>query len=93
LVKNNFKFAPPETDVLVLQHHELPQGRGFPIAVAAEKLSPLTQLFIVTQDFVRYVMNESDPNLEMYFLRAETRFEQNVFRKYIALLKKFKAGQ
>lgn len=93
LVKSNFKFAPSETDVLVLQHHELPQGRGFPFAVAAEKLSPLTQLFIMTQDFVRYVMNEDDPRLEMYFLRAETRFEQNVFRKYISLLKKFKAGQ
>ncbi|MCE3014055.1 MAG: hypothetical protein LW878_13425 [Proteobacteria bacterium] len=93
LVKNNFKFAPPETDVLVLQHHELPQGRGFPVAVAAEKLSPLTQLFIVTQDFVRYVMNEEDPSLDMYFLRAETRFEQNVFRKYISILKKLKAGQ
>ena len=63
------------------------------MSVAAEKLSPLTQLFIVTQDFVRYVMNEQDPNLDMYFLRAETRFEQNVFRKYISILKNLKAGQ
>ncbi|MBY0518381.1 MAG: hypothetical protein K2P81_15835, partial [Bacteriovoracaceae bacterium] len=90
LVKSSFKFAPSETDVLVLQHHEMPGGVGFPTKVAAEKLSPLTQLFIVTQDFVRYVMNEEDPMLDMYFLRAETRFEQNVFRRFITILKKFK---
>ncbi len=91
LVKSQFRFAPPETDVLVLQHHELPEGRGFPTKIHAEKLSPLTQLFIVTQDFVRYVMNEQDPSLDMYFLRAEARFEQNVFRRFILLLKKFKS--
>lgn len=91
LTKNSFKFAPSETDVLVLQHHEMPQGLGFPTKTPAEKLSPLAQLFIVTQDFVRYVMNEDDPMLEMYFLRAEARFEHNVFRRFISLLKKFKS--
>lgn len=92
LTKTQFKFAPSETDVLVLQHHEMPGGTGFPTKIPAEKLSPLTQLFIVTQDFVRYVMNEDDPMLDMYFLRAEARFEHNVFRRFIALLKKFKTN-
>lgn len=91
IAKTQFKFAPPETDVLVLQHHEMPHGEGFPTKIPAEKLSPLTQLFIVTQDFVRYVMNEDDPMLDMYFLRAEARFEHNVFRRFISVLRKFKS--
>jgi HD-GYP domain-containing protein (c-di-GMP phosphodiesterase class II) len=90
IVKNHFKMAPSETDVLILQHHELPHKKGFPTGSAAEKLSPLSQLFIITNDFVHYVMNENDPQLEMYFLRAEARFEHNVFRRFISLLKKFK---
>ncbi len=90
LTKTQFKFAPSETDVLVLQHHEMPGGAGFPTKISAEKLSPLTQLFIVTQDFVRHVMNEDDPMLEEYFLRAETRFENYVFRRFVSVLKKFK---
>ena len=90
IVKNHFKMAPSETDVLILQHHELPYKRGFPTGSAAEKLSPLSQLFIITNDFVHYVMNENDPQLEMYFLRAEARFEHNVFRRFVSLLKKFK---
>lgn len=92
IVKSSFKFAPPETEVVILQHHELPDGSGFPGKVPAERLAPLTQLFIVTQDFVHYVMNDADPQLEIYFLRAEARFSHNTFRRYIQLLKKFKTN-
>lgn len=92
LLKSNFKFAPPETEVLILQHHETSDGTGFPGKIPADRLSPLSQLFIVTHDFVHYVMNEPDPQLEIYFLRAEARFAHNSFRRYITLLKKFKAA-
>jgi response regulator RpfG family c-di-GMP phosphodiesterase len=90
LVKTQFKFAPPETDVLVMQHHELPGAKGFPGKLDALKLSPLSQLFIVTQDFVRYVMNETEPMVDAYLLRAETRFESHLFRRFIDVLKKFR---
>ncbi len=91
IVKSQFKFAPPETDVLVLQHHELPHGAGFPTKTPAEKLSPLTQLFIVTQDFVRFVMNDEEPQIDIYLLRAEARFEHNLFRRYLSVIKKLKS--
>jgi hypothetical protein len=91
LLKGNFKFAPPETEVLVLQHHEMPDGTGFPGKIQADRLSPLVQLFVITHDFVHYVMNEPEPNLDIYFLRAEARFPQNSFRRYLGLLKKFRS--
>lgn len=91
ICKSSFKFAPPETEVLILQHHELPDGTG-PGRVPADRLAPLTQLFIMTHDFVHYVMNEDDPQLEIYFLRAEARFSHNAFRRHLFLLKKFKAA-
>lgn len=91
ILKSNFKFAPPETEVLILQHHEQPDGGGFPGKINADRLSPLTQLFIVTQDFCHYVMNDTDAQLDIYFLKAETRFAHNSFRKYLMLLKKLKS--
>lgn len=90
ILKGNFKFAPPETEVLILQHHEMPDGNGFPGKIQAERLSPLVQLFVLTHDFVHFVMNEPDPNLDVYLLRAEARFPQNSFRRYLGLLKKFR---
>lgn len=92
ITKSSFKFAPPETEVLILQHHEQADGNGFPAKISADRLSPLTQLFIVTHDFVHYIMNEKEPQLEIYFLRAEARFSHNAFRRYISLLKKFKTA-
>ncbi len=90
LLKANFKFAPPETEVLVLQHHEMPDGSGFPGKIQGDRFSPLVQLYIVTHDFVRFVMNQSEPDLEEYLLRAEAKFSQHAFRRYITLLKKLK---
>lgn len=91
LIKSNFRSAPPETEILVLQHHELPDGSGFPGKVMGERLSPLVQLFVVAHDFVHFVMESDEPSLDEYFLRADTRFSHNAFRKHLALLKKFRA--
>jgi response regulator RpfG family c-di-GMP phosphodiesterase len=90
LLKTHFKSAPPDTDTLILQHHEQPNGTGFPGHLTHDKCSPLSQLFIVAHDFVMWVMNEEDPQLDVYFLRAEAKYETLALRKYVTLLRKMR---
>jgi response regulator RpfG family c-di-GMP phosphodiesterase len=41
----------PQVDIIVEQHHERPDGSGFPRKLTYSKLNPLSCLFIVAHDF------------------------------------------
>lgn len=49
----------PETDFIILQHHELPNGEGFPHRLNANKLTVLSCVFALASQFVsRLVTSE-----------------------------------
>lgn len=43
-----FRDIPPDTDKIVLEHHELPDGSGFPRGFTSSQISPLGCLFIIS---------------------------------------------
>ncbi len=90
LLKKYFSTAPPETEVLAVQHHELPDGSGFPFGLKAEKISPLSALFIIANDFAYYFLEEDEPHLQEFLLRCETRYDFVNFRKVVKALEKMK---
>jgi len=90
LIKNYFSSAPPETEMLAYQHHELPDGSGFPHGLKADKISPLSALFIMSNHFTYYFLEDSDPSMEEYLLRAQYRFDYSNFRKIIKAFEKIK---
>lgn len=49
------KNLPPDVDQIIIQHHELKDGSGFPRGISYTRISPLTALFIITEDFVNYL--------------------------------------
>jgi CheY-like chemotaxis protein len=46
---------PPDLEKILLQHHERPDGSGFPRGLDAKKISSLSSLFILVEDFVEFV--------------------------------------
>jgi response regulator RpfG family c-di-GMP phosphodiesterase len=86
LLKNYFKLAPPDTDQLVLQHHEMPDGQGFPLGLKAERISPLSALFIVTNDFAYYFLKDDEPSMDDFLLKCHSRYDFVNFRKVIQAL-------
>ncbi len=42
----------PEADFIIEQHHELPDGNGFPNGIQASKITKISALFIVANSFV-----------------------------------------
>jgi len=90
LLKRYFSTAPADTDSLVFQHHELPDGSGFPLGLKADKISPLSALFIVSNDFSYYFLTEEEPTLEAFLLQCQSRYDYVNFRKVIKALDKIK---
>lgn len=90
LIKNYFSSSPPETEMLAYQHHELPDGSGFPLGLKAERISPLSALFIVANHFTDYYLNDDEPNIGDYILKAESRFDYSTFRKVLKALQALK---
>ena len=90
LIKRYFSQAPPDTDSLAMEHHEQADGNGFPMGMRAEKLAPLSALFIVANDFAYYFLNDEEPTIDEFLLRAEHRYDFVNFRKIIKALEKIK---
>lgn len=90
LIKRYFQSAPPDTDALAYQHHETPDGHGFPLKLKAEKVSPLSALFIVANDFAYYFLKDDEPSVEDFVLKANSRYDFVNFRKIIKALEKIK---
>ena len=53
--------VPPDVDKIILQHHERPDGKGFPEGLNQSRITPLSALFIIAEDLVLYL--ESRPNV------------------------------
>ena len=50
-LKQNRSFVPHETITIVEQHHERPNGSGFPHGITSKTFNPLSAIFIVCQEF------------------------------------------
>ncbi len=90
LIKRYFTSAPPDTDVLAYQHHESPDGSGFPQGMRAEKISPLSALFIVATDFSFYFLKDDEPTMDDFLLKCHSRYDYVNFRKVLKALERVK---
>jgi hypothetical protein len=88
LIKRYFTSAPPDTDAIVFQHHELPDGTGFPLGLRAEKISPLSALFVVATDFSYYFLLDEEPSIDDFLLKCQSRYDFVNFRKVVKALEK-----
>lgn len=90
IIKRYFPTAPPDTEALVFQHHEQPDGHGFPMRLKAERISPLSALFIVANDFSYYFLLDDEPTMDDFLLKCHSRYDYVNFRKVLKALEKLK---
>lgn len=48
-----------ETITIIEQHHELPNGKGFPMGPNAPKFNQLAAIFIISQNFIEQLFNHN----------------------------------
>lgn len=65
-IVSSLKFTPPDVEMIILGHHERPDGTGFPKGLRGEQVPLIACLFIVVEDFVSkyYTSNKGEFALE-----------------------------
>ena len=81
-----FNDIPPDVEVMVRQHHELPKGDGFPAKLTHQKIAPLTAVFIISHDLTDYILNNPKYNINDYVAYANKKFHGSHFYKIIRIL-------
>jgi HD-GYP domain-containing protein (c-di-GMP phosphodiesterase class II) len=78
-----FKEVPPDVDVIISQHHERPDGTGFPRKLAGEKIAPLAALFIIAHDLVHEVLQNGSAGLPAYLENYKKQYPAGRFKKIL----------
>jgi response regulator RpfG family c-di-GMP phosphodiesterase len=84
----DFEFCHLDVQTLIEQHHELPDGTGFPAGLKAHEIHPLSAVFIVAEDFVDYFIRYSPaPDWNAYMKSREKTYSATPFREAFRVLK------
>ena len=73
-----FNELPPEVDTIITQHHEQPDGSGFPRGLTHTHISPLSSLFIVSHDVIWHAIHSTDGKLDLKTFLDETHEKYSV---------------
>jgi len=81
---------PPDVDAIIAQHHELPDGKGFPRNIGANYISPLSTVFIVAHDMVKHIFFPPPEGFELgrYLDSAKDRFQHSNFKRVLVAARK-----
>ncbi len=96
-ISKTFDEVPPDVDSIIIQHHERPDGSGFPRGITHSRIGPLSAVFIVAHDLVRYLLENSSTDLttnnkalDSFVKLHQKSYQQGNFKKIIAAVTKLK---
>jgi HD-GYP domain-containing protein (c-di-GMP phosphodiesterase class II) len=90
-IVRNFKEIPADVDLIVQQHHERPNGSGFPRGLAHNYIAPLAAVFIVAHELTQAILFQKAAfSLEDFVEDKKPLFSQGNFKKVMAALDKVK---
>lgn len=76
-------LIPPETITIIEQHHELPDGKGFPNGIVATRINQLSAIFIIGQHFIEELFDANFDYEKRFDITAKLakRFSAKSFEK------------
>jgi len=82
-----FNEIPPDVDTVIMQHHEQPDGTGFPRAAGHSRINPLSTIFIVAHDLLLFIYkSEGNWKMENFIKTVEEKYSQGNFKKVLKIL-------
>lgn len=83
------KTIPPDVDQIILQHHEMKDGNGFPRGLTSSRISPMASVFIIVEDLLVYLddSKEIDSKVLQFLKDRENRYNSGNFKKIFEALK------
>ena len=80
---------PPDVDLIVLQHHEQPDGGGFPKGVTHAAIAPLSALFIIAHRLATFLMNSGgEMDLSLFLQDMRLNYSSGQFKKVLTAVEK-----
>ncbi len=83
-VTSKFKEVPTDVDTIITQHHERPDGSGFPRGLTAENIAPLSLIFIIAHDLVNHVFFHGTEGIDKFLVEYKAKYPTGKFSKMLA---------
>ena len=77
---------PPDVELIVRQHHELPKENGFPNKLSFSKITPLSSVFITAHDLTHFILDNPKWTMKDYIAKAKVKFKGPHFAKILSAL-------
>ncbi len=79
----SMKNIPPDVDQIILQHHEMRDGRGFPRGLNPNRISPMASVFIIVEDLINFTADaeDLDQRVQEFLKLKESQYSSGNFRK------------
>jgi response regulator RpfG family c-di-GMP phosphodiesterase len=82
-----FSEVPPDVDVIIAQHHERPDGKGFPRKITSNYIAPLSCVFLVAHDMARLALKMGSAfDVKDYLAVNREKYTHSQFKKIIAAI-------
>ncbi len=74
---------PPDVDWIILNHHERPDGCGYPRGLKADQIPPLACVFILAEVFSRrlYTKTANPESIELFAKELASQYDKGNFKK------------
>jgi HD-GYP domain-containing protein (c-di-GMP phosphodiesterase class II) len=79
--------APPDCEEIVRQHHELPNGDGFPKKLHSARIGALSAILIVSIDLAQYILLKPKWSPSGFINRRREKYKGGNFYKILNVLK------
>lgn len=80
--------APAEAALIVRQHHEKPNGQGFPDKLTHTRIMPTSAVLQISIDLAQYILSNPGWTMEAYFADSGQQFRGGPFTKISRSLEK-----
>jgi len=82
---------PADVEQIILEHHERPDGKGFPLGEDYAKISSLGAVFILGESYINFLSsrkNLSDfPKFDEFLKDRAQLFQFGAFKKFLQIIK------
>ncbi len=76
--------VPPDVDTIIHQHHEKPDGTGFPRGIGHTYIAPLSSVFIIAHELGDCLLKtDQDFNLDSFLNQVRDKYKSHKFKKSI----------
>lgn len=85
----NWPHCPPDVDIIILQHHEQPDGSGLPYGSEFSRITPLSALFIFSQAMADFIISmNGKKGINEFIIENKEFYSKGEFRKVFEVLSK-----